>query len=67
VLRLPKTESFLAGKEFNLDTMTAAGDIAVTEITPITDVRGGDEYRFQLAKSVLLKFLHEVRPEGVPA
>ena len=67
VLRLPKTESFLAGKELDQETMTAAGEIAVSEITPITDVRGGDEYRFQLARSVLLKFLHEVRPEGVLA
>jgi len=67
VLRLPKTESFLAGKELDTKTMVAAGEIAVGEITPITDVRGGDEYRFQLARNVLLKFLHEVRSEGVLA
>ena len=67
VLRLPKTESFLVGKELDNKTMVAAGEIAVGEITPITDVRGGDEYRFQLARNVLLKFLHEVRPEGVLA
>jgi len=67
VLRLPKTESFLTGKELSHETMTAAGELAVSEITPITDVRGGDEYRFQLAKNVLLKFLHEVRPEGALA
>ena len=67
VLRLPKTEAFLVGKELNNKTIVAAGDIAVGEITPITDVRGGDEYRFQLARNVLLKFLHEVRPEGAIA
>jgi len=67
VLRLPKTESFLVGKELDNKTIIAAGDIAVGEITPITDVRGGDEYRFQLARNVLLKFLHEVRLEGVLA
>jgi xanthine dehydrogenase small subunit len=67
VLRLPKTESFLVGKELNMKTMQQAGDIAVNEITPITDVRGGDQYRFQLARNVLLKFLHEVRPEGALA
>ncbi len=67
VLRLPKTESFLAGKELNEETMVAAGEIVVSEIKPITDVRGGDEYRLQLARNVLLKFLHEVRPEGALA
>ncbi len=67
VLRLPKTEAFLTGRNLNLETMQLAGDIAVGEITPITDVRGGDEYRIQLAKNVLLKFLHEVRPTGALA
>lgn len=67
VLRLPKTESFLVGKELDFETMTAAGEIAVGEITPISDVRGGDDYRFQLARNVLLKFVHEVRPEGAIA
>lgn len=57
VLRLPKTESFLIGRALNHDTMSAAGDIAVSEITPLTDVRGGKDFRLQLAKNVLLKFL----------
>lgn len=67
VLRLPQTESFLAGRKFNQESMRLAGDIAVEEISPISDVRGGDEYRFQLARNVLLKFMHEIRPEGVIA
>ena len=60
VLRLPKTESFLRGKPLNLETMTAAGDIAVDEITPISDVRGGADFRLQLARNVLLKFYHQL-------
>ena len=60
VLRLPKTESFLRGKPLNLQTMTAAGDIAVDEITPISDVRGGADYRLQLARNVLIKFYHQL-------
>lgn len=67
VLRLPRTEAFLVDRNLDLETMQLAGDIAVKEITPITDVRGGDEYRFQLARNVLLKFLHEVRPAGAIA
>ena len=56
VLRLPKTEAFLVGRPLDRETMEAAGDIAVGEITPLTDVRGGKDFRLQLAKNVLLKF-----------
>lgn len=67
VLRLPQTEKFLTGRTLDLETMRLAGDLAVDEITPISDVRGGDEYRFQLARNVLLKFFHEVQPAGAVA
>jgi xanthine dehydrogenase small subunit len=61
VLRLKETESFLHGQPFELATMQAAGDVALKEITPITDVRGGADFRQQLAKNMLLKFFHEVQ------
>lgn len=64
VLRLPKTESFLVGKPLNEATMTAAGDIAVGEITPLSDVRGGKDFRLQLAKNVLLKFLAQANAQS---
>ena len=57
VLRLPKTEAFLVGRPLDHETMKAAGEIAVSEITPLTDVRGGKDFRLQLAKNMLLKFL----------
>jgi xanthine dehydrogenase small subunit len=59
VLRLPRTESFLAGKAFDLDTLDSAGDIAREEIAPISDVRGSAEYRMQLAKNILSKFYYD--------
>ncbi len=59
VLRLPRTEAYLTGKAFSLDTMAAAGEIVVDEITPISDVRGSADYRYQLAKNILLKFYCE--------
>ena len=59
VLRLKQTESFLRGKPFSLETMQAAGDVAVDEITPISDVRGEQDFRLQLARNVLQKFFHE--------
>jgi xanthine dehydrogenase small subunit len=39
--------------------MRAAGDVAVSEVTPISDVRGSADYRLQLTRNVLLKFYHE--------
>jgi xanthine dehydrogenase small subunit len=59
VLRLRQTEQFLRRQPFSEETMRAAGDLAVEEITPISDVRGGEDYRYQLARNVLLKFYHE--------
>jgi xanthine dehydrogenase small subunit len=59
VLRLPKTESHLRGGPATLDRFEAAGQIALDEITPITDVRGADTYRRQLAANVLQRFWHE--------
>lgn len=59
VLRLSKTEEFLRDKLLNEETMIAAGDIAVAEITPISDVGGSDEYRYNLARNVLVKYYHQ--------
>ncbi len=67
VLRLPETESFLIGKQLTLETMQEAGPIAVSEISPISDVRGGEDYRRQLARNVLLKFYHETKTKGAMA
>ena len=60
ILRLPKTESFLTGKPFSLDTLEDAGAIARDEITPISDVRGSRDFRLQLAGNVLKKFYYDV-------
>jgi len=59
ILRLPKTEARLVGAPFDEATMRAAGDVAVQEITPLSDVRGAADYRLQLARNVLLKFYAE--------
>ena len=61
VLRLKKTESFLRGKTFSADTMRQAGEIALQDISPISDVRGGQDFRNRLAKNVLLKFFTKAR------
>lgn len=62
ILRLSQTEAFLTGRAFTEETMLEAGELAVSEITPISDVRGSADYRYQLARNVLLKFYHEQQP-----
>ena len=56
VVRLPRTESFLAGKPITLGTFEEAGRIARGEVKPISDVRGSADYRAQLAENILPKF-----------
>ncbi len=59
ILRLPKTEAFLVDRPLNEETFKAAGKIAKTEITPISDVRASKDFRFMLAENILLKFYFE--------
>lgn len=67
VLRLPRAEAFLAGRELSEECFAEAGRIAREEIAPITDVRGSAEYRLHLAGNVLLKLYHELAGEEVYA
>jgi xanthine dehydrogenase small subunit len=64
VLRARQTEQFLKDKPLTEETMRSAGDIAVREIAPITDVRGAADYRRQLTRNVLLKFYHQTGGAG---
>ena len=61
VLRARKTEVFLQGKPLAVDVMRAAGEIAAHEVTPITDVRGAEDFRRQLTRNVFLKFFYEAK------
>jgi xanthine dehydrogenase small subunit len=63
VLRARETEHFFVGRQFTEETMQAAGELAVQEITPITDVRGSADYRRQLTKYIFLKFYHQTQGE----
>jgi xanthine dehydrogenase small subunit len=61
VIRARKTEEFLRGQPLEELTMQRAGDVAVAEIAPISDVRGAADYRCQLTRNILLKFYHETQ------
>jgi xanthine dehydrogenase large subunit len=60
VLRLPRTEAFLAGRPFLEATFCEAGSLARSEVEPITDVRGSRAFRLRLAENILVKFYHEI-------
>jgi xanthine dehydrogenase small subunit len=67
VLRPRRTEQFLIGKPLTEETMQAAGDLAVQEITPIDDVRGSANYRRQLVRNIFRKFYHQSKAPLVTA
>jgi xanthine dehydrogenase small subunit len=56
VVRLPQTEAYLRDEPFAEATFRQAGRVAHTEVTPITDVRGSRDFRWQLAENILVKF-----------
>ncbi len=47
-----KTRNFLKGKELNMSNLNDASEILISEVSPISDIRGSKEY-----KSLLLKQL----------
>ncbi|MCO4794116.1 MAG: FAD binding domain-containing protein [Bacteriovoracaceae bacterium] len=63
VLRVPKTEDFLTGKEFNRENIFKAHTILESEITPMSDLRGSKEFRMTVARNLLLKFHDELATE----
>lgn len=67
VFRLKKVEEFLKGKPYTLETFKEAGKLARNEITPLSDVRGSQDFRWQLAENIMVKFFHETSTERVLA
>ncbi len=65
VQRIADVEDFLAGKEMSLPTSQAAGAIARDQITPWSDVRGGADFRLQLAENLMSKAYYEIVQQNV--
>jgi xanthine dehydrogenase small subunit len=51
-LYLKETSSFLIGRHIDEETIQKAGDIVQAEISPISDVRGSEEYKRLLLKQL---------------
>jgi xanthine dehydrogenase small subunit len=67
VARLPQTESFLEGQPFTAETFRVAARIAQAEVKPISDVRGSEDFRLQLAGNILKKFYYECAEAALQA
>jgi xanthine dehydrogenase small subunit len=68
VMRMARTEALLHGKIMSLELFEQAGKVAREEVTPISDVRGSDEYRRLLAQNIMIKFWHNLdETNGVEA
>jgi xanthine dehydrogenase small subunit len=66
---LEKTCSFLTGKEITIESVKKAAEIALTEISPISDARGSAEYKSLLLRQIILahflKLFPGLKEEGV--
>lgn len=60
VVRLKKTEAILRGQPFDEATFANVRDSVLSEITPISDVRGSADYRNLLAGNILSRMHAEL-------
>jgi len=59
-LYLKETSSFLNGKEISEATITAANEIMQSEISPISDVRGTEQYKRLLLRQLFRAHFYEL-------
>jgi xanthine dehydrogenase small subunit len=59
ILRLKNTEKLLIGAELSEDLLRKAGDTAMSEIQPQSDVRGSADFRKILIRNLFRKFYSE--------
>lgn len=62
-LFLEKTSEFLVGKTLAPETLEAAADLAQTEISPISDVRGSAEYKRLLLRQLVFAHFIKLKAE----
>lgn len=60
---LPKTANFLIGKELNTKQIFEAQKVMQTEISPISDVRGTEQYKRLLARQLFFAHFIELFPQ----
>jgi xanthine dehydrogenase small subunit len=64
-LLLEDTRDYLLGQPVETDTVYDAIEVAREEISPISDVRGSDDYKRLLARQLIIAHFTEAFPEDV--
>lgn len=64
-LFLAETSAFLQDKPVNCDTVLQAAQVALDEITPISDVRGSADYKRLLTRQLLFGHFATLFPETI--
>jgi xanthine dehydrogenase small subunit len=57
---LDKTVNFLRNKELNNENIRQAAEILVSEVSPVSDIRGSKEYKSMLLKQLFLCHFDEI-------
>jgi xanthine dehydrogenase small subunit len=66
VVRVARAEAFLRGRRWDEATLRQAGRLARESITPLTDVRGGADYRSLLAENLMAACYYDDEPAAGP-
>jgi CO/xanthine dehydrogenase FAD-binding subunit len=56
-IRATRSEEFLTGKDPSPETLEKAADLVWEEISPISDIRAGREYRLEMARELVKRAL----------
>ncbi|MTI69069.1 MAG: xanthine dehydrogenase family protein subunit M [Firmicutes bacterium] len=64
-IRLRKTEGFIKGKELTEEVIKKALEVAVSEISPIDDIRASKEYRINMTKVIIKRGLKKIRQKNL--
>ena len=64
-LYLKQTSEFLNGKEIEYNNISEAVELALTEISPITDARGSAEYKSLLLRQLIFAHFIKLFPEKI--
>ncbi len=64
-LYLLNTSKYLIGKEINYPNISEATEIAMSEISPITDARGTSEYKSLLLRQLIFAHFIKLFPEKI--
>ena len=66
-IRLTKTEQILKSKRIDLDAITLASSTAISEISPINDIRSTAKYRAAVVRNLVEEFLEKLCAQQSPS